>query len=383
MHRHLLSVAMLLALALGGIAPLQAQTDPDAWTNYKLNMRAGPGTTYPVVATLKADSALTIAARTENMDWLLAATLDGTQRGWLSAIYLRYREGFAAFRLPVSDEIIPVTQASTEDSAPAGDEVLPPANSELAAYLGSIPVVPTISPRAREIVVSGGNYTHRFSKVGDCNSEDWSFMGGFDSGQYDLGPYGHLQASVDFFRGSFSHTSTAAQVGFNALTMIDSDWADPAVCQAGESSVWCELRTYRPAVLIIMFGPNDVYNLTSEQYGAALRQIVTWSIRAGSIPVLTTLTWCGGGSFGDHALRLNAITVDLAREFDVPLINFWRAAQALPNCGIGADGVHLSTSGPPYGIYLNGDETQAGFTLRSLITLQTLDAIRLAALQPQ
>jgi lysophospholipase L1-like esterase len=143
--------------------------------------------------------------------------------------------------------------------------------------------------------------------------------------------------------------------------------------------VSCELRLSRAAVAVIMLGPNDVYNLSLDQYDQSLRQMVDGAIQHGTIPVLTTFAWCGGGELGDKALQLNSITANIAQEYDIPLINFWAAAQALPNCGL-PDGIHLSAGGPPYGAYFTGDETQAGFTLRNLVTLQTLDALRQAAL---
>ncbi|NDJ75531.1 MAG: hypothetical protein GYB65_04665, partial [Chloroflexi bacterium] len=85
-------------------------------------------------------------------------------------------------------------------------------------------------------------------------------------------------------------------------------------------------------------------------------------------------------SWNDKALQLNTITVNLAYEFDVPVINFWKAARPLPTCGL-LDSVHLSTAGPPYGAFFTGQENEAGFTLRNLVTLQTLDALRRSAAQ--
>jgi hypothetical protein len=186
-----------------------------------------------------------------------------------------------------------------------------------------------------------------------------------------------LQDTVAYFKGSFARTSVAARVGFSALTVIDATWADPSVCEPGESSVWCELRTSRAAVVIIMFGANDVTSLSAAQFEQSLRQIIEWSIQHGTIPVLTTMSLCGGRQ--DQAVQLNVVMVNLAAEYDVPLLNFWRAARDLPHCGMGDD-IHLSAGGPPYGVYFTGDETQYGFTLRNLVTLQTLDELRRNAL---
>lgn len=347
--------------------PAPVPSGVNAWTSYVLNLRAGPGTDYVTLTVLSPGTGLVFEGRNEDSSWLLGHSADGTQRGWVSALYVRYADGFTLLSLPVSEEI--VDAASVPDNPP-----LPAAEGASSALLMSVPVIPTITPNARAIYLRGGNNPRAFSKIGDCNSEEWIFMSPFDTGQYDLGPYGDLQATVDFFRGSFARTSPAANIGFNALTVNDATWADPAVCQPGESPVWCELRLHRPAVAVIMFGANDVHNLAGEQFEQALRQVVERSIRHGTIPVLSTFSWCGGHA--EKAVQLNMITVSVAREYDVPMINFWRAARDLPNCGMGADGIHLSTIGPPYGAYFTGEETQAGFTLRNLVTLQTLDALR-------
>jgi hypothetical protein len=62
---------------------------------------------------------------------------------------------------------------------------------------------------------------------------------------------------------------------------------------------------------------------------------------------------------------MNPIIAKLAYEYDLPLWNFWRSAQPLPNHGIDPtrDGFHLS---------------QDGYHLKSFVALQTLDAIRKA-----
>lgn len=361
------------------------QGEADAWTNYQLNMRAGPGLTFYTLATLPVDTPLRLEAQDATGGWVLARTTDNTNRGWLSVLYLRFADGVSVPNLPVSDEVIDAADPADDDAGGDGGTVnsiaaVSAADPQLAAALDAIPVVPAIPSTAISIYQAGANNPRRFSKIGDCNSATFSFMSPFDTGQYDLGDHDHLQGAIDHFAGSFARESLAAHVGFNALTIIDADWADPGQCQGGESSVWCELRVYRPAVAVVMFGANDVYNLSMTQYETSLRRIVDFAIDNGTIPVLSTFAWCGGGDFGAKALQMNMLTVNLAREYGVPVINFWKAAQDLPNCGLNTDGVHLSSAGPPYGCYLTGDENEAGFTLRSMVTLQTLDAIRLAAL---
>jgi hypothetical protein len=251
-----------------------------------------------------------------------------------------------------------------------------------AAVLQTIPVLPTLTTHVRDIFAQGqqmGSRANVFTQVGDCNSDTRAFLFPFDRGEYDLGPYASLEETVRFFTGSFARDSAAGQFGYSALSVLDPLFADPQVCQRGESSVACEYRRSQPAVALIMFGANDVVGLTEEQYAASIGQIVATSLDRGIIPVLSTFPWCANDWQYEKALRLNVITVQVAREYDVPLVNFWRAAQTLPNCGYAPDTHHLSQAGPrgyaPF-VAFNGEEARSGNTLRNLLTLQILDLLR-------
>ena len=185
---------------------------------------------------------------------------------------------------------------------------------------------------------------------------------------------------MDFFRDSFGVTNITAHGGFTIYAVTDPTWANNGQCLPNETPLNCELRRYRPGVAVMMFGSNDVAHLSPAQFEASLRQVVATTIANGTIPVLTTFTWCESGSRHDLGLQFNLITAAVAQENDIPLINFWRAAQGLPNCGL-ADATHLSMPVLTSTGHFNGEEQQAGFTLRNLLTLQTLDALRTSALQ--
>jgi uncharacterized protein YraI len=367
-----LFMSALIGLALPTFTPTHAQSGADGWTTYLVNLRTGPGVTHTVITQLPAGTGLMFEARSADLAWLLGHTEDGAFRGWVASLYVRYREGFRAANLLVSEE---TTSVATGEPAPQA------ANSTGAAQaLMSVPVLPSISGRSRAIFQGSGNDAHTIIKVGDCNSENWEFLGPFGTGDYNLGPYGYLQPTVDFFRGSFAATSITAHGGFTIFAVTDPVWANTGHCQPNETPLHCELRIKRPAVAVMMFGPNDVSHLSTSQFESALRQVVTATIENGTIPVLTTFTWCHSGDYNEQGLQFNLITVNVAREYDIPLINFWRAAQGLQNCGL-VDDTHLSkpvitTTGD-----FNGEEQRTGYTLRNLLTLQTLDAIRAVALQ--
>lgn len=346
------------------------------WTNYQLNLRTGPDTTHAVLGTLAASATLVPEARSADLSWLLVHTPDGAQRGWVAALYLRYPAGFTAASLPVSAETLTPAASPVVDAATS-----PVSGSAAAATLMSVPVLPTTTGRARAIFQGSGNDPHVFLKVGDCNSEYWEFLGPLDSGEYNLGAYSRLQPTVDFFGGSWGGWAITAHGGFNVLAVLDPMWVGfHDKCAANETPLACELRTRRPAVAVMMFGPNDVAHLSAELYESTLRQIVTQTIGNGTIPVLTTFTWCQTGEQQEKGLQFNLITVNVAREFNIPLINFWRAAQGLPYCGL-MDRTHLSKPAEGTTGYFDEAGLLNGHTMRNLLTLQTLDALRIYALQ--
>jgi hypothetical protein len=226
-----------------------------------------------------------------------------------------------------------------------------------------------------------GTEPRAFTKSGDGKTDTSYFLAALDWGAYDLGPYRDLEPSVDYYAGWFSHVSLAGQVGYNALTILDPLWVDPKICapQDGEGVLACEYRLNRPSVVVMMFGPNDMINLTEQQFTDAVRQILDLSINDSVIPVITTFTWHEDRDWLT-ALRFNVILVDLADEYGVPLINFWRAARDLPNLGLVEGYTHLTASDLPGGDFVvsfaHGEETESGYALRNLLTLQVLDRLR-------
>jgi len=68
-----------------------------------LNVRAGPGTDYPIVGTQAPGATLALIGRDVSSDWLQIAPASGDEIGWVAARYVRV-EGDPA-RLPVSDQV--------------------------------------------------------------------------------------------------------------------------------------------------------------------------------------------------------------------------------------------------------------------------------------
>ncbi|MAT43318.1 MAG: hypothetical protein CL609_13340 [Anaerolineaceae bacterium] len=206
------------------------------------------------------------------------------------------------------------------------------------------PVVPEPTSRVYEIYQHGlelGNNPNHFSKIGDCHSVKAAFMGLFDKpGWYKLKEdSAYLQPTIDWFSGSYDRDGQGVKGGYNAAAVLSPLWADPSVCLPGENPVQCEVRIYQPTFAFISL---EVWwdGRTPERYEAYMRDILDYLIEHGVVPILATKA---DNVEGDHSL--NYTTAKLAYEYDLPLWNFWLAAQSLPNHGMDAernDGFHIS-----------------------------------------
>lgn len=226
------------------------------------------------------------------------------------------------------------------------------------------PIVPAISPRAAQIYEQGlamGNDPHAFSKVGDCQSITEAFLGVYDKpGQYSLGDqYQYLQESIDYYKGSYGRESQAVRGGFNAAAVLLPLWADPNACNSGETPLECEIRIHKPSIVIISL---EVWfkGRTPETYAGYMRQIIEYAISKGVLPVLATKA---DNVEGDNSINLTI--AQLAYEYDLPLWNFWRAVQSLPDQGI-------DWARDPEGFHI----TVNAWNMRSFTALEVLDTIR-------
>lgn len=236
-----------------------------------------------------------------------------------------------------------------------------------------LPVIPEISSTATQIYQHGvarGNNPSAFSKIGDCGSTPAWFLGDFDRGPkyYTLGQYTDLEQVIGVFQGSYSRTSLAAKSGFNASSIFSPLWSDPEQCQPGEAPLACEYRIHRPSIAFIMLGSNDVYH--PDDFEPQMRQIIELSIGQGIIPILSTKA---DNLEGDGII--NATIARLAQEYDIPLWNYWRAVQDLPDQGLQEDGVHITWASNQFD---NPYNMSRGWPIRNLNALQVLEAIWLA-----
>jgi dipeptidyl aminopeptidase/acylaminoacyl peptidase len=118
---------IIFALLMTLITIPAAAQGADGWTDYELNLRASPN--GDVTGMIPVNTGMIFEARNADMSWLLGHSIDGAYRGWVASGYLTYAEGFAAVRLPVSDEV--VAAGSPPPTAP--DEAAPVADSGVQA----------------------------------------------------------------------------------------------------------------------------------------------------------------------------------------------------------------------------------------------------------
>jgi hypothetical protein len=262
--------------------------------------------------------------------------------------------------------------------------------SAKTASLRTVFEAPRIPAQMRAVFQRGkklGNRPAVFSKIGDSLSAVPYVMYPIGYGRFNLHDdpaRGALQRTADYFRAqavggvanAFLQPSQAARAGWTSADALDPAKADPAHCAPGEAPLRCEYRLTRPSVALILFGTNDVSTLTPAAYRANMTQIVTTTLAAGIIPVLSTLP--PRMQFEGEIGVYNQILRELASRYTVPLSDYGAAMRSLPNYGLSEDGVHPSW--PPGEFSLSADFSDTnltfGYTARNYMILQSLDAVR-------
>lgn len=286
--------------------------------------------------------------------------------------------------LPTQSPVPTLTGTLTPSPVPSAT-VTPPPTSTPDTRLApeewqEWPVLPLLSARARALYQAGlrqGNNPRAFSKIGDCQNINSHFLAAFDDPRlHKLGPqFENLRPAIQQFSGMFKRESAAVRNGFNVAAVLSPIQADPAVCKAGETPVTCELRLNQPSFVLISM-ETWWAKKPAQEYEIYMRQILDLVIAARAVPILATKA---DNLEGDSSI--NATLARLAYEYDMPLWNFWKAVQPLPNAGLTEDSYHLSHDSqrpddPLF--YQRLSEPKAwdyGWTVRNVTALQALDAV--------
>ena len=236
----------------------------------------------------------------------------------------------------------------------------------------NMPVVPTgISERARQIyeygLANGTDPTH-FSIIGDCQNVSSYFLSVFDEpGEFSLGnQYAYLQPTIDYYQGSFSRKSLAVRGGYNAAAVLSPFRADKKSCNPNESPLDCELRKWKPSIVIVSM-ETWWSEKPATEYDKYMRRVLNRIIQTGALPIIATKA---DNLEGDNSI--NATIAQIAYEYEIPMWNFWAAVQPLDHHGLSDDGFHLTFA---RNFFDDPKRMKSAWPWRNLTALQTLDTV--------
>ncbi len=342
-----------------------AQRGAQTLTQYAVTVYSEPDRTSTITGVLIPQAKVQLEGRSADAAWVLGHNSDGSVRGWMDSRFLALDSRDPIAGLLVSNEQMFVPPEAPTDLA----------RIYATINLDDYPIIPTGMGQARAIFERSQQQSkdpHSVSKIGDCISDNQHFLSPFGLDRYTLGTYTYLQPMIDHFDSSLAVDSLAAYDGLVTSAVLDPLFANPGACLPGETPLRCEYRVHNPGVAIIMFGAQDLLFTAPEDFDRNLRRIVHETIQAGIVPVVSTFP--GNLERWDQSIRYNQIVVAVARDYDVPLMNLWRALDSLPNHGLNADGRHLSLPVTHSGD-LTPENLQRGYPMRNLVTLQTLDRV--------
>jgi hypothetical protein len=297
----------------------------------------------PEVGRLLKFQCYPVLGRDETSEWLMLPY--GSTPAWVSRTAVRFKEGMDITQLP---------EANTAAVQPT------PAMR--------LPGVPTVSRKVQQLyrdAVKAGRKPSTATVIGDCNSEHPVYFGRLAAGAFSLVPYPQLQKTYGAFQPSFGRESVATSGSFNAGMAFDTTWANPRVCKGDEGPLGCELRLSNASIVIVSLGTGDTF--TWQEFEKHYKAIIDTVLAAKAVPVLMTkadkLEARQGGAPAEH---INNVVRKLGAQYGLPVIDFNKAAQTLPDGGLAQErNTDLQPIDP---FHVN----EAGMDARILMTLQTL-----------
>jgi hypothetical protein len=261
-------------------------------------------------------------------------------------------------------------------AAPAADAPIPP-----GPPVGRIDA--TTKARLRAVWQAGqalGRRPNVFAKVGDSITASGSFLSDVGDGRAVLGGRADLAPIIAYYRaaivdraGGRAHNalnrrSLAAKAGWTGADILGLPDGDLA-----QAPVTREYAAVDPAVALIMFGTNDLDRTGVDFYSQNLSAVVETTLRAGIIPVLSTIPDRRDTPQAAYrTLPYNDAVRELAARERVPVIEYWGALQDLPNGGLGPDLVHPSIYPHHGAATFSPRGLTYGWNLRNFLTLQML-----------
>ncbi|MCB9437887.1 MAG: hypothetical protein H6673_13000 [Anaerolineales bacterium] len=234
-----------------------------------------------------------------------------------------------------------VTVGSSEERQPPFD-------------INSVPEFPDFDTQALRDrytnAINLGRNPNAFSFAGDDSLTREAFLDPIVLGQYNLGSYPNLQNAINVF--TFDFQSVAYGQDWTIESLLNSQYADPGLCQPGVAPLQCELDRTAPVLLFINFTPTNTTSVGLDVYKASLNEVLDIIVKTGTIPVLVTLPDDGTVGF-DTLNQYNELIVSIAEERELPL---WNLALTLQPASAGvyapspAGTVDFSDASLTYGV---------------------------------
>ena len=293
---------------------------------------------------------------------------------------------------PTDDAAVPTddTEVPNDDSAVAPADAQTPADAEPAPVWPGPALYPpnrTLSPITATVVDGLRTIADRgpeladdvFMKVGASATVSAHFLHCFggDPGRIELDGRDHLQDTIDHFQGGeadgtdpFRRESNAAVVGRSA------GWA----ITGNPSPMDRELAALSPRFAIVMYGTNDIQLRNIDDYAENMANLADSLIARGTIPVMTSIMPRDDDDEADARVPLyNAVVRGLAQARQVPFIDYHRELLPLTDHGISGDGIHPTVyraNGSARACDFTRSGLSAGYNIRNLLTIETLDRVR-------
>jgi hypothetical protein len=176
--------------------------------------------------------------------------------------------------------------------------------------------------------------------------------------------------------------------------------------QGGQRARWARehvdewLARLDPEVAVVMFGTNDLSNVSLEDYEADLREVVRRCLDHGTVVILSTIPPRHGNV--ERAMEFNAAVGRIVEELRVPLVDYhgeimrrrpedWDGAlerfaeyegYEAPTL-ISRDGVHPSNPRQFSGAYSAEALNKCGFSLRNYMVLRAYAEVIRKVLRPE
>ncbi len=266
--------------------------------------------------------------------------------------------------------------------ARAGDALLyPPGRAHS-------PITTSVATHLRALAAHDTARDERvFMKVGDSISYSAWFMDCYAPQQQnqvkELGDNAALQGALD----QFSSVTIDGETPLNRRSLATKIGATAAWPITGmPAPLTQELGALNPRFAVVMYGTNDLNATGSEDglrawfwrsYAQNVFTIADTLIAVGIIPALSAIPYSG-----QHPTKVpvvNLIVRGIAQALQVPFIDYYLASSALPNHGVGGDGIHPSVymlAGIPRACFLTPEGLQFGYNVRNLVTLEALERLR-------